>query len=153
MFATRQLKYHYQQHFKDLKWNKFIKKSVKKSSGFQNNAAVGNAVKGSFIANSDKKKVISLKENVILAILVKYPTLIEPNKEKLTTMEWDSKDHILFLEEILTMGHLEHEEIMENLQNKFGDKAIEILFKQNHINIIPCLGVKHDPQQAELNFI
>ena len=138
----RQLKYHYQQHFKDLKWNKFIKKSVKKSSGFQNNAAVGNAVKGSFIANSDKKKVISLKENVILAILVKYPTLIEPNKEKLTTMEWDSKDHILFLEEILTMGHLEHEEIMENLQNKFGDKAIEMLFKQNHVNIIPCLGVK-----------
>ena len=149
----RQLKYHYQQHFKDLKWNKFIKKSVKKSSGFQNNAAVGNAVKGSFIANSDKKKVISLKENVILAILVKYPTLIEPNKEKLTTMEWDSKDHILFLEEILTMGHLEHEEIMENLQNKFGDKAIGMLFKQNHVNIIPCLGVKHDPQQAELNFI
>ena len=95
---------------------------MKKSSGFQNNAAAGNAVKGSFIANSDKKKVISLKENVILAILVKYPTLIEPNKEKLTTMEWDSKDHILILEEILTMGHLEHEEIMENLQNKFGDK-------------------------------
>ena len=127
----KQLKYHYQQHFKDLKWNKFIKKSVKKSSGFQNNAAAGNAVKGSFIANSDKKKVISLKENVILAILVKYPTLIEPNKEKLTTMEWDSKDHILFLEEILTMGHLEHEEIMENLQNKFGDKAIEMLLNKN----------------------
>ena len=144
----KQLKYHYQQHFKDLKWNKFIKKSMKKSSGFQNNAAVGNALKGSFIANSDKKKVISLKEKVILAILVKYPTLIEPNKEKLTTMEWDSKDHTLILEEILTMGHLEHEEIMENLPNKIGENAIEILFKQKHINIIPCLGVKHDPQQA-----
>ena len=144
----KQLKYHYQQHFKDLKWNKFIKKSVKKSSGFQNNAAVGNALKGSFIANSDKKKVISLKEKVILAILVKYPTLIEPNKEKLTTMEWDSKDHTRILEEILTMGHLEHEEIMENLPNKIGENAIEILFKQKHINIIPCLGVKHDPQQA-----
>ena len=121
---------------------------MKKSSGFQNNAAVGNALKGSFIANSDKKKVISLKEKVILAILVKYPTLIEPNKEKLTTMEWDSKDHTLILEEILTMGHLEHEEIMENLPNKIGENAIEILFKQKHINIIPCLGVKHDPQQA-----
>ena len=23
-----------------------------------------------------------------------------------------------------------------------------MLFKQNHVNIIPCLGVKHDPQQA-----
>ena len=33
-------------------------------------------------------------------------------------MEWGSKDHTLFLEEILTMGHLEHEEIMENLPNK-----------------------------------
>ena len=22
-------------------------------------------------------------------------------------------------------------------------------FKQNHVNIIPCLGAKHDPQQAE----
>ena len=54
------------------------------------------------------------------------------------------------LEEILTMGHLEYEEIMENLPNKIGDNAIEILFKQNHINIIPCLGVKHDPQQAGL---
>ena len=74
---------------------------MKKSFGFQNNAAAGNALKGSFIANSDKKKVISLKEKVILAILVKYPTLIEPNKEKLTTMEWHSKDYIRFLEEIL----------------------------------------------------
>ena len=146
----KQLKYYYQQHFKDLKWNKFIKKSVKKSSSFQNNAAAGNAVKASFIANSDKKKFISLKENVILAILVKYPTLIEPNKEKLTTMEWDSKDHILFLQEILTMGHLKQEEIMENLQNKFGDKTIGMLFKQNHVQIIPCLGVRHDPQQADV---
>ena len=146
----KQLKYYYQQHFKDLKWNKFIKKSVKKSSGFQNNAAAGNAVKASFIANSDKKKFISLKENVILAILVKYPTLIEPNKEKLTAMEWDSKDHILFLQEILTMGHLKQEEIMENLQNKFGDKTIGMLFKQNHVQIIPCLGVRHDPQQADV---
>ena len=146
----KQLKYYYQQHFKDLKWNKFIKKSVKKSSSFQNNAAVGNAVKASFIANSDKKKFISLKENVILAILVKYPTLIEPNKEKLTAMEWDSKDHILFLQEILTMGHLKQEEIMENLQNKFGDKTIGMLFKQNHVQIIPCLGVRHDPQQADV---
>ena len=85
----------------------------------------------------------------MLAILVKYPILIEPYKEKLTTMEWDSKDHILFLEEILTMGHLEQEEIMENLHNKFGDKAIGMLFKQKHVNIIPCLGTKHDPEQAE----
>ena len=145
----RQLKYHYQQHFKDLKWTAFIKKSGKKFSGSQNNANAGKAVKGSFIANSDKKNFISLKETVILAILVKYPSLIEPNKEKLTTMEWNSKDHVLLLGEILNMGHLGYQDLMENLQNKFGDKALGKLFKQNHVNIIPCLGAKHDPQQAE----
>jgi len=145
----RQLKYHYQQHFKDLKWTAFIKKSGKKFSGSQNNANAGKAVKGSFIANSDKKNFISLKETVILAILVKYPSLIDPNKEKLTTMEWDSKDHVLLLGEILNMGHLGSQDLMENLQNKFGDKALGKLFKQNHINIIPCLGAKDDPQQAE----
>ena len=145
----RQLKYHYQQHFKDLKWTAFIKKSGKKFSGSQNNANAGKAVKGSFIANSDKKNFISLKETVILAILVKYPSLIDPNKEKLTTMEWDSKDHVLLLGEILNMGHLGSQDLMEHLQNKFGDKALGKLFKQNHINIIPCLGAKDDPQQAE----
>ena len=145
----RQLKYHYQQHFKDLKWTEFIKKPGKKFSGSQNNANAGKAVKGSFIANSDKKNFISLKETVILAILVKYPSLIDPNKEKLTTMEWDSKDNILLLGEILNMGHLGSQDLMENLQNKFGDKALGKLFKQNHINIIPCLGAKDDPQQAE----
>ena len=145
----RQLKYHYQQHFKDLKWTAFIKKSGKKFSGSKNNASAGKAVKGSFIANSDKKNFISLKETVILAILVKYPSLIDPNKEKLTTMEWDSKDHVLLLGEILNMGHLGYQDLMENLQNKFGDKALGKLFKQNHVNIIPCLGTKHDPQQAE----
>ena len=61
----RQLKYHYQQHFKDLKWTAFIKKSGKKFSGSQNKANAGKAVKGSFIANSDKKNFISLKETVI----------------------------------------------------------------------------------------
>ena len=145
----RQLKYHYQQHFKDLKWTAFIKKSGKKFSGSQNNANAGKAVKGSFIANSDKKNFISLKETVILAILVKYPSLIEPNKEKLTTMEWNSKDHVLLLGEILNIGHLGYQDIVEKLQNKFGDKALGKLFKQNHVNIIPCLGKKHDPQQAE----
>ena len=146
----RQLKYHYQQHFKDLKWDAFTKKSGKKSSAIQDNTSARTAVKGSFIANSDKKNFISLKEKVILAILVKYPNLIERNKEKLMAMEWIYKDHVLIVDEILNNGHLEHEEILENLQNKFGDKLIEKLLRQNHIQIIPCLGTKNDPEQAGL---
>ena len=146
----RQLKYHYQQHFKDLKWDAFTKKSGKKSSAIQDNTSARTAVKGSFIANSDKKNFISLKEKVILAILVKYPNLIERNKEKLMAMEWIYKDHVLIVDEILNNGHLEHEEILENLQNKFGDKLIEKLLRQNHIQIIPCLGTKNDPEQAAL---
>ena len=146
----RQLKYHYQQHFKDLKWNAFTKKSGKKSSAIQDNTSARTAVKGSFIANSDKKNFISLKEKVILAILVKYPNLIERNKEKLMAMEWIYKDHVLIVDEILNNGHLGHEEILENLQNKFGDKLIEKLLRQNHVQIIPCLGTKNDPEQAAL---
>ena len=146
----RQLKYHYQQHFKDLKWDAFTKKSGKKSSAIQDNTSARTAVKGSFIANSDKKSFISLKEKVILAILVKYPNLIERNKEKLMAMEWIYKDHVLIVDEILNNGHLGHEEILENLQNKFGDKLIEKLLRQNHIQIIPCLGTKNDPEQAAL---
>jgi len=146
----RQLKYHYQQHFKDLKWDAFTKKSGKKSSAIQDNTSARTAVKGSFIANSDKKNFISLKEKVILAILVKYPNLIERNKEKLMAMEWIYKDHVLIVDEILNNGHLGHEEILENLQNKFGDKLIEKLLRQNHIQIIPCLGTKNDPEQAGL---
>ena len=146
----RQLKYHYQQHFKDLKWDAFTKKSGKKSSAIQDNTSARTAVKGSFIANSDKKNFISLKEKVILAILVNYPNLIERNKEKLMAMEWIYKDHVLIVDEILNNGHLGHEEILENLQNKFGDKLIEKLLRQNHIQIIPCLGTKNDPEQAGL---
>ena len=146
----RQLKYHYQQHFKDLKWDAFTKKSGKKSSAIQDNTSARTAVKGSFIANSDKKNFISLKEKVILAILVKYPNLIERNKEKLMAMEWIYKDHVLIVDEILNNGHLGHEEILANLQNKFGDKLIEKLLRQNHIQIIPCLGTKNDPEQAGL---
>ena len=146
----RQLKYHYQQHFKDLKWDAFTKKSGKKSSAIQDNTSARTAVKGSFIANSDKKNFISLKEKVILAILVNYPNLIERNKEKLMAMEWIYKDHVLIVDEILNNGHLGHEEILANLQNKFGDKLIEKLLRQNHVQIIPCLGTKNDPEQAGL---
>ena len=146
----RQLKYHYQQYFKDLKWDAFIKKPLRKSLNLNNITSAGNAVKDSFIANSDKKNFISFKEGVILAILVKYPNLIETNKEQLTTMVWNSKDHVLLLDEIINMGHLGHKEITENLEKKFGDKALGKLFKQSYINIIPCLGTKEDPQQAEL---
>jgi DNA primase len=148
--SDRQLKYHYQQYFKDLKWSAFIKKPIRKSSDLNNITSAGNAVKDSFIANSDKKNFISFKEGVILAILVKYPNLIETNKEQLTTMVWNSKDHVLLLDEIINMGHLGHKEITENLEKKFGDKALGKLFKQSYINIIPCLGTKEDPQQAEL---
>ena len=146
----RQLKYHYQQYYKDLKWSAFIKKPVRKSSDLNKITSAGNAVKDSFIANSDKKNFISFKEGVILAILVKYPNLIETNKEQLTTMDWNSKDHVLLLDEIINMGHLGHKEITENLEKKFGDKALGKLFKQSYVNIIPCLGTKNDPQQAEL---
>ena len=146
----RQLKYHYQQYFKDLKWGAFNKKTVKKSSDLNNITSTGNAIKSSFIANSDKKNFISFKEGVILSILVKYPNLIETNKEQLTTMVWNSKDHVLLLDEIINMGHLGQKEITENLEKKFGDKALGKLFKQSYVNIIPCLGTKNDPQQAEL---
>ena len=146
----RQLKYHYQQYYKDLKWSAFIKKPVRKSSDLNKITSAGNAVKDSFIANSDKKNFISFKEGVILAILVKYPNLIETNKEQLTTMDWNSKDHVLLLDEIINMGHLGHKEITESLEKKFGDKALGKLFKQSYVNIIPCLGTKNDPQQAEL---
>jgi DNA primase len=146
----RQLKYHYQQYFKDLKWGAFNKKTVKKSSDLNNITSTGNAIKSSFIANSDKKNFISFKEGVILAILVKYPNLIETNKEKLTTMDWNSKDHVSLLDEIINMGHLGQKEITENLEKKFGDKALGKLFKQSYVNIISCLGTKNDPQQAEL---
>jgi len=146
----RQLKYHYQQYFKDLKWGAFNNKTLKKSSDLNKITSAGNAIKGSFIANSDKRNFISFKEGVILAILVKYPNLIETNKEHLTTMVWNSKDHVLLLDEIINMGHLGHKEITENLEKKFGDKALGKLFKQSYVNIIPCLGTKNDPQQAEL---
>ena len=146
----RQLKYHYQQYFKDLKWGAFNKKTVKKSSDLNNITSTGNAIKNSFIANSDKKNFISFKEGVVLAILVKYPNLIETNKEKLTTMDWNSKDHVSLLDEIINMGHLGYKEITENLEKKFGDKALGKLFKQSYVDIIPCLGTKNDPQQAEL---
>ena len=65
-------------------------------------------------------------------------------------MEWIYKDHVLIVDEILNNGHLGHEEILENLQNKFGDKLIEKLLRQNHVQIIPCLGTKNDPEQAAL---
>ena len=32
----------------------------------------------------------------------------------------------------------------------FGDKVLGKLFKQSHVNIIPCLGAKNDPEQAEV---
>ena len=130
----RQLKYHYQQYYKDLKWSAFIKKPVRKSSDLNKITSAGNAVKDSFIANSDKKNFISFKEGVILAILVKYPNLIETNKEQLTTMDWNSKDHVLLLDEIINMGHLGHKEITESLEKKFGDKALGKLFKQSYVN-------------------
>jgi DNA primase len=56
----------------------------------------------------------------------------------------------LLLDEIINMGHLGQKEITENLEKKFGDKALGKLFKQSYVNIIPCLGTKNDSQQAEL---
>jgi hypothetical protein len=45
------------------KVGRIYKKTVRKSSDFNNIASTGNAVKGSFIANSDKKNFISFKED------------------------------------------------------------------------------------------
>ena len=145
-----QLKYHYQQYFKELKWQTFVKKSGKKLSDFNNKSSAGKNVKDSFIANSETKNFISLKENVILAILIKYPSLIDLNKEKLITMHWSSDDHSLLLEEVMEMGHLNTEDITQSLESKFGDKISGKIFNQKHVTIIPCLGGKNDMNQAAL---
>ena len=145
-----QLKYHYQQYFKELKWQTFVKKSGKKLSDFNNKSSAGKNVKDSFIANSETKNFISLKENVILAILIKYPSLIDLNKEKLITMHWSSDDHSLLLEEVMEMGHLNTEDITQSLESKFGDKISGKIFNQKHVTIIPCLGGKNDVDQAAL---
>ncbi len=93
---------------------------------------------------------ISLKENVILAILIKYPSLIDLNKEKLITIHWSSDDHSLLLEEVMEMGHLNTEDITQSLESKFGDKISGKIFNQKHVTIIPCLGGKNDVDQAAL---
>ena len=133
-----------------MKWQTFVKKSGKKLYDFNNKSSAGKNVKDSFIANSEKKNFISLKENVILAILIKYPSLIDLNKEKLITMHWGSDDHSLLLEEVMEMGYLNTEDITQSLESKFGDKISGKIFNQKHVTIIPCLGGKNDVNQAAL---
>jgi DNA primase len=141
---------HYLRSIKDLLWAHFRSRP---KGGFRAKPAVAKAqltTRASALVQSQEDVAQFLRENVIVAVLVKTPQIIPAFIDDLVMIDFDYVEHQEILK--LLVAHVPSDEsaARELVQKKLGDAALEKLLQQSHLSIVPALRKAGDQELARL---
>jgi DNA primase len=142
------LRSHYGQEIKQLRWALFApKRSVKSNRGGV--GGYGNwskvplgpmpGTRQSSLATAQSENEDSLREAVILAVLISQPELIQHFETKLEDMDCSSEDHHRLRAALLRHVDTDPAKIREKIIAETGLAPLENIMSQSHIAIIPAL--------------
>ncbi|XDA96902.1 DNA primase [Sulfitobacter sp. LCG007] len=136
---------HYGQEIKDLRWQLFRPQRPARPRpdgrwGRAVPAPVRSTTKASVLVQGGGEDAAeNLRESIILAVLVCYPQLTEEFESALETMNCVDPGHLALRDELLDAIGLEEDEARARLSRKPGDEPLEMLLRQSHVAIIPCI--------------
>ena len=141
---------HYLRSIKDLLWAHF--RSGPKG-GFRAKSPVAKAqptTRASALVQSQENVAQFLRETVIVAVLVKTPQIIPAFVDDLVMIDFDYAEHQEILKLLVANVPSDESAARELVQKKLGDAALEKLFQQSHLNIVPALRKAGDVELARL---
>ena len=145
------LRKHYDQAIKDLRWD-FFRAARSFKSGPKRNIVqqAGASTKGSVLAAGEGDVAQYLREAVILAILIRYPDLVYEFLDELAMLDFEHGDHPSMLR--ILMRHCQDGEFdpTQVLTDNLGADPLEKFMSLGHLQVVPCLRRSGDLDMARL---
>ena len=145
------LRSHYEQAVKDLRWN-FFRATRTYKPGSTRNAPqpVGASTKGSVLAAGEGDVAQYLREAVILGVLIRYPNLVLEFLDDLAMLDLEHGDHPAMLR--ILMRHFQDAEFDPTLvlRENLGADLLEKFMSLGHLHVVPCLRRVGDEDMARL---
>jgi DNA primase len=145
------LRSHYDQAIKDLRWDYFRAVRSFKSGPTRNIPQhAGASTKGSVLAAGEGDVAQYLREAVILAILIRYPELVYEYLDELAMLDFEHGDHPSMLR--ILMRHYQDVEFDPSvvLSENLGADPLEKFMTLGHLQVVPCLRRSGDIEMARL---
>jgi len=145
------LRSHYDQAIKDLRWDFFrAARSFKFGSTRNVPQQAGSSTKGSVLAAGEGDVAQYLREAVILAILIRYPELVYEYMDELAMLDFEHSDHPSMLRILMRHSHDVEFDPTEVLSENLGADSLEKFMALGHLTVVPCLRRLGDIDMARL---
>jgi DNA primase len=145
------LRSHYDQAIKDLRWD-FFRAARSFKSGSTRNVlqTAGASTKGSVLAAGEGDVAQYLREAVILAILIRFPELVYEYLDELAMLDFEHGDHPSMLR--ILMRHCQDMDFDPSvvLSENMGADPLEKFMTLGHLQVVPCLRRSGDIEMARL---
>ena len=135
-------------HYKDALFQarrQFFGKQFIGKTGFKNTSTVMPQIdtKASFLVSADEKTASAkIRESTIVAVLIKFPELIEIFYDELIMIDLVTPDCDLVLKELIKLDPNSTIKIKDQLNEKISSDKVDKLLGLSHLKILPCLRLK-----------
>ena len=135
-------------HYKDALFQarrQFFGKQFIGKTGFKNTSTVMPQIdtKASFLVSADEKTASAkIRESTIVAVLIKFPDLIEIFYDELIMIDLVTPDCDMVLKELIKLDRNSTKKIKDQLNEKINSDKVEKLMGLSHLKILPCLRLK-----------
>ena len=141
---------HYTRAIKDLLWAHFRSRP---KDGFRAKSQVAKAqptTRASALVQAQDNVAQFLREAVIIAVLIKTPQIISSFLDDLVMLDLDHADHQAILRLLVTHVPADEVAARDLISQNLGQEALETLFAQGHLNVVPALRKVGDLEIARL---
>lgn len=135
-------------HYKDALFQarrQFFGKQFIGKTGFKNTSTVMPQIdtKASFLVSADEKTASAkIRESTIVAVLIKFPDLIEIFYDELIMIDLVTPDCDMVLKELIKLDRNSTIKIKDQLNEKISSDKVDKLLGLSHLKILPCLRLK-----------
>ena len=135
-------------HYKDALFQarrQFFGKQFIGKTGFKNTSTVMPQIdtKASFLVSADEKTASAkIRESTIVAVLIKFPDLIEIFYDELIMIDLVTPDCDMVLKELIKLDRNSTIKIKDQLNEKISSDKVDKLMGLSHLKILPCLRLK-----------
>jgi len=154
------LRRHYGDEIKDLRWQLF--RAQRQPRGGNGKGAAKRAwnapappsasVRSSLLVSVGEAGETRLREAVILAVLLSYPSFLTEFEHRIEAMACADADHAMLRNALLRCMDAEPERVRDIVADAIGPEALESFLAARHLMIVPCLR-RQDPEFARMTII
>lgn len=147
---------HYEADIRDLRWKLFSARrsgpnAPRSTRRFGAPAPAMPSTRTSALGAGEGAAIAeTLRESVILAVVIAIPELAESFERGLENMPCRTRDHARFRDLILRHAHEGTQTLREQIDRAMGRDALEKLYTARHVAVVPCIRNPGDIDMARM---